>query len=134
MNSNLLTHSYDNNISNDIYKYLEPLIIETKKVPRDDKLLLFDKLRSLIKKDKLATTYYDKIISDYINNNNNNIDPINKLDAIDLLYIISLYQSEKQDITDLLIEQLRDMQTGFCPQGRTIRLIQIINLFSLFSN
>ena len=132
MNKNLLTHNYDNNISADIYNKLFPLIIETKKVSGETKLVLFDNLRSLISHDKLAIKYYDMMVQDYISQNRNNIDPINKVDAIDLLYIISTFcqnNQESVDIIDLFIEQLKDMQTGFCPQGRTIRLIQIINIF-----
>jgi len=57
-----------------------------------------------------------------------NYDPVNKLYACDLLYLVyeKIYYDENDEYMDLLICQLEEMSTGMCPQGRTTRLIQIL--------
>jgi len=114
----LLTHSYDKLISKDL---ITKITRETNKIDNIDKIanILQDKI-----KDPIAKIYLDKMLID-----NNNYDAINNLDSLKLLYLVALIAENNDNIIPLLIEQLKDLQTGFCPQGRTIRLIQIIQPF-----
>ena len=108
----LLTHSYDKLISKDLITKINSINITN----RDGIELLRGKI-----KEPVAVSYFEKMLSD-----NNNYDPINNLDSIKLLNIVGIISQTNIEIIELLEEQLKDLQTGFCPQGRTIRLIQII--------
>ena len=132
-NKLLLTHTYDNQLTKDIYDNIEPFVFIFNSMEKSDKLVMLDKLRSVINIDNTSgIEYYDKMVKDFIDNTDSNYDPINKLNAIDLLYIIFTIYQHNYDIIPLFIEQLKDLESGFCPQGRTIRLIQIIQpYFSL---
>lgn len=57
-----------------------------------------------------------------------NIDPSNNLVADDLICLAWLLRNNNSFITELEI-QLLDMATGFCPQGRTHRLFQVLLAF-----
>jgi hypothetical protein len=62
----------------------------------------------------------------------NTYDPINKIHVHDLLYILEEVCKGYEDCTDLLkmiVEQLEDMSTGLCAQGRTTRLHQLMVSF-----
>jgi len=121
-NNKTNTHYYDKNISREILSKIGTF-------PKTNKIEKFNELRyDIIKYGNLsALKYYDLIISSYVNNDGNNYDPINKIDTSDLLYIIA--KNYNNDLLPILIEQLEDMKTGVCPQGRTIRLLQIIGSF-----
>ncbi len=138
------THFYDNNMSKEVINIINRTIKSFNSVSSPEKLEGFKNLRkTLIEKGltKNGIGYYDQMIDIYstnITNKNKNIttttpttnyDPINKMDAIDLLYGIYIISLDNKDIIPILSEQLNDMRTGFCPQGRTIRLIQIIFSF-----
>lgn len=125
------THFYDNNMSKDVLENIRALINKSINIPKDDKLESFDKLRKTLVKlnNPITMIFYDKIINSYIQSDGKNYDPINNLDAIDLLYVIYLISQNNDDILLLLGDQLEDMKTGFCPQGRTVRLVQIITIF-----
>lgn len=60
-----------------------------------------------------------------------NYDSVNHLSAISLLAEIAdcLETQQDSDIVRVLESQLEDMSTGSCPQGRTIRLYQIVQAF-----
>lgn len=72
------------------------------------------------------------MMQDSLAGNSNNFDQTNRIDAtgiIVFLYELFLMESDKEkkaSIVKNLIEQLRDMSTGFCPQGRTHRMLQIL--------
>lgn len=70
----------------------------------------------------LVLTFFDVIVRD--KGRPPNFDPTNNLDAYYLLNFIAVNQQYLD--YSLFIEQLQDMNTGFCPQGRTTRLYQII--------
>lgn len=116
------THYYDKNISQETLSKIGTF-------PKTNKLEKFKELRyDIIKCGNLtALKYYDLMITSYINNDGSNYDPINKIDCADLLYLIS--KKYNQELLPILVEQLEDMKTGFCPQGKTIRLLQIIGSF-----
>jgi len=66
-------------------------------------------------------------------NTSSNHDKTNDILVEDILYILAnKIKQDKIDLTDfakLLDEQLCDMTTGFCPQGRVHRLYQLLNAF-----
>jgi hypothetical protein len=64
-----------------------------------------------------------------IMNGNGNWDSANEVNAKILLCFLALmYEGvhEKEEMCKVLGEQLQDMATGSCPQGRTTRLAQVI--------
>ncbi len=126
------THFYDNNISESLIVAIQPLLDNSNTISREDKLIVYKNIKeSLVGLDinNIGLKYYDQMIKSYMDGDNSNYDPINKLDALNLLYVI-YYLSEDNDIILLLLkEQLEDMISGFCAQGRTIRFIQIISSF-----
>lgn len=72
-----------------------------------------------------------------VNNSGQNIDNINNLDAKHMLNIVLQYYNNCNDedmrntIIEVIIEQMSDMfLTGQCPQGRTIRLYQILQFLN----
>jgi len=145
MNHWLLTHSYDNKISQDIYEKIKPLIVLTGSISKEEKIKGFSKLRSKLTNNVVGLKYYDEMVNNYVtnvtNNNDNNTnnsnnsgnnpgnsnyDALNNLNAIDLIYIVYMISEKNDEILSIFSEQLLDLQTGFCPQGRTVRLIQTI--------
>lgn len=118
------THTYDGKL-----KSLPSIFINHLSAiqSEEDKLKIFTKLRSeLYSKipniNPKVIIYYDQIVNDKYNINN--FDATNKLSAYDLLYLIAIH-IDSLDI-NILSEQLLDMQTGNCPQGRVIRLYQVL--------
>ena len=57
----------------------------------------------------------------------NNVDPINGYIVDNLLYDLACI-IENVDI-NILVEQLIDLRSGTCPQGRTLRLIQVLQAY-----
>ena len=126
------THFYDKNISKEALGKIQPFLRISNNVKKEEKLSYFDILRKeleLVGTDKIGMRHYDQMINSYKKNDGKNYDPINKLDPIDLLYIIFLIQKDNKEILIILEEQLIDLRIGFCPQGRSVRLIQIIQAF-----
>jgi len=135
MNKWIDTHFYDKNISKEILDKLQILIDNSKDISYDDKLNAFYQIIEKFKtSNKIIIYFLDQIVQTFINNNrdkkqdsnNKNYDSINKLETTDLLYIVYLISQKDENILSMLKEQIIDLQTGFCPQGRTIRLVQII--------
>ncbi len=122
------THFYDNKVSKSLISRIEDDIQSFHGISKQEKLDRFLHVRGLLISNGITPTglkYYDIMIEDFKVGNKNNCDPINNLDAIDLLYCVV----NKPNTLPILCEQLEDMKTGFCPQGRTIRLVQIISVF-----
>lgn len=129
--SNLEVHSYDNKLNEEISIY-QNLLTYAKNISTNQKNELFLKFEEYLS-DDLAKKYYIILIDQ---NDNSNFDLINKLNSNDLLFLIIEYL-EKQNfkdnsLIDILTIQLQDMATGFCSQGRSIRLFQIVK--SLYEN
>ena len=131
-----MVHEFDNKLEETI-KNLS-LLTEIRIIPVDIKLQSFRQLEKIIT-DNIAKNFFNMILNDLQKNVNQNYDPINKLYAEDLLYIIYLHlekiklepnlkerEDKQKTMIELLNEQLSDMRTGSCPQGRTIRLLQIV--------
>ena len=126
------THYYDNNMGKEVFEKINQFRNTKDEINKDEKLSCFNNMRvelENIKTKDIAMKFYNQIIESYIQEDGKNYDPINELDPIDLLYIIYIISKNNNTVISLLADQLEDMKTGFCPQGRTIRLVQIINSF-----
>lgn len=123
---NLLnTHNYDGK--------LKPLSEELNNILKNqDREDVYDKLEKLLsdhaQNNKIQSQwilFFKCIVNDKYNVTN--YDNTNKMSAYDLLYLIGL-NINIIDMT-MIIEQLEDMKTGNCPQGRVIRLYHILETF-----
>lgn len=118
------THFYDTKLDN-TKKLIEKELLVASQVDRRNKLMIF---RDLCKRYNNRLICLNKIVNDYNSGNSGNIDNINKLNADDLLYLSAkriLIEKDK-DFEELFLYQMEEMKTGMCPQGRTIRLLQIL--------
>lgn len=116
MSTKLDTHYYDSK--------LNP--VEKINLSPEEKISLANDLLSFLE-DKLSIGFLKKIISDF--GKNSNIDKTNGLIADDLVCMCWNHRNNK-DFIEILQLQLKDMSTGFCPQGRTHRLYQTLMAFS----
>ena len=117
MSDPLNTHTYDGQIKNILPNVM--LCINEQKI-RGNELLNVAKMNSI-------AMHHLKCI---VNNIGDpiNIDTTNHLNADHLISLCWLLKDNPYFMEELEI-QLTDMQTGFCPQGRTHRLYQILILF-----
>lgn len=106
MNTNL--HSYDNLVK---YEYMTDLICNIEDIT---------KLKNRLKKGNDVFELLCNSIG-----TPSNYDKINNISVDHLLYEIAKLSNTIDDLT-ILEEQLIDMKTGSCPQGRSLRLIQIL--------
>jgi len=122
------THSYDGRLDSKNINEID----NVRQLSNDDKLLVINELLEHIntKISDEGLFYLKTIINDI--GTDHNYDPTNNLRAEDLLYISKYYQ-DNDDFVNNLDTQLQDMKTGFCPQGRTHRLYQIILSFQTSS-
>lgn len=120
MDDPLNTHSYDGKINTSLLSY-NILSIEDKQ-ELGAKLLI--KAKEVM--SHTAVNYLENIISNI--GTQSNIDITNNLTADDLIPLCLIYY-DNQEFMKILEEQLEDMATGFCPQGRTHRLFQVIVAF-----
>ncbi len=100
--------------------------IETKKIRASEIYDCFNPTAS--EAQPQALNFLKSIIADI--GTPKNYDPTNNLSADDLLSILWKYRENPDFLKELEI-QLLDMQTGFCPQGRTHRLYQLVRAFDL---
>jgi methyltransferase-like protein len=95
--------------------------------PQEIKLTFIRELQKRIPAESIQAINNFQIIS-----SQNVYDPSNKIYVFDLLYIVEDLCRKYEDCSDIikvLVEQLEDMSTGLCPQGRTTRLYQIVFSF-----
>ena len=118
------THLYDGKLKQAISPFQAELA-EIRAWEEEKKERAFFYLRSLLGKDRVALHYFDLIVAD--GHSPSNFDPSNGLWADELL--LALAQRQGDDLASALAQQLRDMRTGSCPQGRTHRLFQLVLLF-----
>lgn len=127
MSDPLNTHTYDGKINigelPDI-STVKQLPIEQKKQRGNE--LLFAASNGVHRLHPTATHNLNQIISQM--GTPSNIDMTNGLIADDLICICWIYR-ENKEFMSALETQLIDMSTGFCPQGRTHRLFQILLAF-----
>ena len=133
------THTYDGQLGErkaELKKHLE----RASSQGRERKLELFGKLaahlRTINGHTPQAEMYLSIIIQDFAQSNSGpNYDPTNDLFAIDLLVLCAELcfhddASVAKEASELLNAQLTEMATGFCAQGRTHRLFQVVASFS----
>ena len=103
-------------------------------VSNEDKLAAFGQLKLQLD----PNPNFDTIVNDFMSIGHSpgpNYDPTNELYADDLLYLCACLVQKmplNETLIFLLNEQLVQMSTGMCPQGRTHRLMQIIMTFEQF--
>jgi hypothetical protein len=108
---------------------LLPYLKLISEVSREDKLIAFERLKNKIN----PSVNLDIIIRD--SNSPANHDLTNDLHAEDLLYLCVLLVDRLPDnetLINTINQQFDEMSTGFCAQGRTHRLFQVIMAFIEF--
>lgn len=116
----LNTHFYDGKIINEL-PIVENLTIAEKQQCGKDLI------QSCLHINPKALYYLNAIVNDI--GTINNIDHTNHINADNLICLCWMHRNNDIFIKELEI-QLLDMETGFCPQGRTHRLYQIIAAFN----
>jgi hypothetical protein len=124
-----------------VAREIEDNISRAALVSKEDKIQCFSRLEeevriySLAKKGNIpphSLKYLRVIISTHAKfgrvMSHGNYDPINKLHACDLLYLLyeKIMNEEGTEYMRLTLEQLDEMSTGNCSQGRTARLFQAL--------
>ena len=115
----LNTHFYDGKIMNEL-PIVKDLSFEEKQQCGQDLI------KSCLHINTKAL-YYLSVMVDSIGTSSN-IDMTNDLNADDLLCLCWIYRNNIDFVKELEI-QLLDMESGFCPQGRTHRLYQLLLAF-----
>lgn len=125
MSQLLNTHNYDGKL----YKILIENINNVHNLTQEDKLINATNILNLMIENNISEDLI-QIFRQIINGFNTaaNYDPSNNLWADDIIYLLEEHKL-KEDFLKLLTEQLNDMKTGFCPQGRTHRLFQLLLVF-----
>lgn len=125
----LNTHFFDGKIGDSI-SHIRTEIDRVREIPVSSKItafgVLLEKIHTMrnIKLTPGALRCFNAIASDF----NGNYDPANYLHADDLLYLLyeKIVCEDSYEHASLLAEQLDEMVSGMCPQGRTTRLLQIL--------
>ena len=129
----LNTHYYDG-------KLVDTVPVDVKNIPDVQKLerirALQAMLPQLVKLTPQAIHNLNTIVEDYASAGGaNNHDSTNGLKAEELLCMIhglmtvNAADEKRKDVAVLLADQLHEMSSGMCPQGRTHRLYQVILCF-----
>ena len=121
MSAKLDTHTYDGKIAT-----LLPQLHDIQNLSLEEKKTRVEPLTKLPLSAE-AQHYLQGIIAAF--GSGQNIDPTNSLNADDLLCACVPFK-DNEDFRKQFNEQLCDMRTGFCPQGRTHRLFQLVQAFS----
>lgn len=88
--------------------------------------------------NKIGNPIMNRLIAEAINfsrTDNRNYDPTNDLYIDEVLYLcykILLNAPADSDLLLTMNEQLQDIQTGWCSQGRIYRLLQIVLAYSQY--
>lgn len=142
MTDKLNTHYYDGKLWTGInhdtsLQNLQRQIQKTLSISKDEKFQVFNDLLNFIASNEIAMTFrtaracINTIIKDFELHHMGsgpNHDPINKLNADDLLYLCAqrILSNNDTDFVIIFMLQCEDMRTGMCPQGRTTRLFQTL--------
>lgn len=114
----LNTHHYD-------YKLKGRMQKKNSIGPEEKQKVLKILIDSLV--DESARSYARTICADI--GKSSNYDVTNDLIADDILYECALLADEKNDVMKVLEQQLSEMSSGACPQGRCVRLFQVLDAF-----
>lgn len=127
------THFYDGKLI-ERKEEIKNFLLKASGVTIESKRVSFGILKSKLLERPLfmgiPVMFYDLLV------NSSAFDPTNQVKVDDLLYLCCLISENKNvninDFLGILIIQLEDMATGFCPQGQTTRLLQIVLSFQEF--
>lgn len=119
----LNVHFYDTKIKEFILtnQQISEEIIGAHSIPKEEKIRIFSELRCLI--DNATKHTYDIVINDFISESSNNFDPLNEIYASDMLFLCHKYILP--DNINILNDQLIDLASGLCAQGRSTRFFQV---------
>jgi len=123
------THFYDDKVGK-VIDGMSHQINRVHQISKEEKQKAFETLQKTLVKVLFPEemSYLYRLISE----KDKNHDTINHLFVDDLLYLC--YEKIVIEINNDFIEefrtQLRDLPSGFCVQGRTIRLLQILLAFT----
>jgi len=129
-----LTHTYDGKLKT-IKLQLQDDILRASTIPKSEKLSCLGILRLELQKYPFppeASRCFEAIYKTFLQvgrARGPNYDPTNDMYADDLLYLCYEKAIGNSEFTESLILQLVDMESGLCPQGRVIRLFQILMAF-----
>ena len=122
------THSYDTKL-NIVKEELKFLFLTVSNITDKQKQESFKELYNKILPElsELERIFLLKLISE----KDNYYDPINDLRVDELLYLCCIRILEGNvDFLNNFKQQLSDLKTGSCVQGRSIRLLQLIYAFN----
>ena len=131
------THFYDGKLGETRQLLLSDLL-RIAEIRSKEKLNLFARFAALLASQPSSTLKsrenFAWIVRDYQDHGSQkgpNYDPTNQFAAEDLLYltgelIMKLPEENKKDFLDLTNEQLIEMSSGMCAQGRVYRLLYVI--------
>ena len=130
MNGNfnpLNTHSYDKRLGG-VKEELKEEIESISGVPEEEKEVAFQHLREYLG-DRISTQEMGRL-EKLISEKDKYYDPINDLRVDDLLYLCCIrITAGNEDFLNNFRQQLIDLRTGSCVQGRSIRLLQLLYAF-----
>ena len=121
------THSYDGTIGEIVRKECATEYYDVKKLTKEEVgssiAWFFSRLKTHDAFDPVASYWFGEVSKI---DEPQNFDSVNDLDASHMLLLCwrLYYTHQSSDLIPVLCEQLRDIQKGPCPQGRTTRLFQ----------
>lgn len=121
------THSYDNKLEN-VKGELKERFESVEGVSDIEKQEAFQELKEYLSSriSEAEVVLLEKLISE----KNKYHDPINNLRVDDLLYLCcKRLVAGNEDFLSNFRQQLADLRTGSCVQGRSIRLLQLLYAF-----
>lgn len=144
----LNTHHYDG-LLDQVKKELLSDLTRISNLPAKDKIINLHTLSTTLSLRKTSSPQsrnnISRIIGDYVNvlkgtspmmtlsTRDNNFESTNGFHSEDLLYYlyeatIQLELEDRNNLLDLINHQLKEMSSGFCPQGRAYRLLQGVQI------
>lgn len=125
----LNTHFYDNKLS-EAKEVLHNDLETTSRIPDEEKINVIYQLKKSLR--TVLTRIEMRFLNKLIKEKNKWYDPVNDLHVNDLLYLCYYHVSTgNEDFIDNFRQQLTDLRTGSCVQGRSIRLLQLLYAFRL---
>lgn len=119
------THSYDSKLRPELALYRPMIAAHPPGRGRDR---VFAVLRALLRPHAPASAYLELIIR--TGHGAGNYDPHDDYYADDMLHLVGVGVLQRVIPLSMLVEQLEDLATGSCAQGRTHRLFQLAKLIA----